>query len=74
MTFGVKQNVIIPTTELLIEYIAMTFDKNSLLILSLLDSKSMNPADIQTTSKTCTEMKNHSVALNATLNLRILLF
>ena len=32
MTFGVKQNVIIPTTELLIEYIAMTFDKNSLLL------------------------------------------
>ena len=72
MTFGVKQNVIIPTTELLIEYIAMTFDRNSL--LSILNSKSMNPADIKTTSKTCTEMKNHSVALNATLNLRILLF
>ena len=34
----------------------------------------MNPADIKTTSKTCTEMKNHSAALNATLNLQILLF
>ena len=52
----------------------MTFDKNSLFLISLLDSKSMNPADIKTTSKTCTEMKNHSAALNATLNLRILLF
>ena len=30
---------------LIIEYIAMTFDKNSLLLLSLLDSKSMNPAE-----------------------------
>ena len=51
----------------------MTFDKNSLFLISLLDSKSMNPADIKTIAKTCTEMKNHSAALNATLNLRTVL-
>ena len=41
----------------------MTFDKNSLLLLSLLDSKSMSPADIKTTSKTCTEMKTIQLLL-----------
>ena len=46
-----------------IGYIGMTFDKNSLLLLSLLDSKSTNPADLKIHQKYAPKWKTIQLLL-----------